>query len=53
MANTPRKDDGWQEPNDWRDYDWGDDDPDGGALVPAKPNPSSGAPAMALAVPVG
>lgn len=51
MTTPPRKDDGWREPNDWRDFDWGDDPPDGGALVPAKPKPDTGAPAMALAVP--
>lgn len=47
--------DGWREPNDIRDIDFGNDDPDGGALVPARPRPLPGAPSreLALAVPVG
>jgi hypothetical protein len=51
MSDTPREDEGWQEPDDIAD--WFDDGDDGGALVPRKPRPSAGAPAMALAVPVG
>lgn len=42
------RDDGWQEPDDPDDYDFGD----GGAMVPRKPKPDRGAPAMALEVPV-
>lgn len=53
MLGTPREDEGWSEPDDWRDFDWGDDNPDGGALVPAKPRPRPSAPGVALEVPVG
>ena len=53
MTDVAREDDGWQEPADVSDFNWGDDDPDGGVLVPANPRPRSGAPAQALAVPVG
>lgn len=54
MAGAQR-DDGWRAPNDIRDIDFGDDDPDGGTLVPANPRPLPSSPAMeiALAVPVG
>lgn len=50
MTGKPREEEGWREPTDIRDLDWWDDDPDGGALVPAKPRPAPAAPAMALEV---
>lgn len=51
MSDAPREDEGWREPDDIGD--WFDDDNDGGVLVPARPKPDTGAPAVALAVPVG
>lgn len=53
MSDVPREDEGWREPDDWRDLDWGDDDPEGGVGVPRKPKPDKGAPAMALEAPIG